>query len=636
MASKKKKNTSPADSRNKVRVDETPPKKTQKNQSTRELVEQVLIAFILAFMIRTFQAEAFVIPTGSMSPTLMGRHKDVNCPECGQRFKVNASDEKSTIPEKVTRLRNLGFDVRGMPIAQLNQLFDTVAGVCTSCRYTMPVRDDVPEDVVGVDGGVEGHSSFTGDRLIVNKYAYSFISPKRWDVVVFKYPGNAQTNYIKRLVGLPGETLKIYQGDLFVKSEENEAYVLAPRSPEKMMAMRQLVHDTNHDASRLYRGGWPLRWTSESEAWKSDVDAQSNRLTQAFVGNAESGETAWLRYRHTVPSFGDWQSLGDDAASEDEPQPELITDFNSYNTEFARHDLSIQFGRTKNPLLKVPKSKYGLHWTGDLMLDADVAVKQAKGTLELELVEAGCHFRCAIDLAEGKATLRATPFEFEEPIESFAPTADVNVAGNVQLRFANVDDTLLLWVNDRLVTFDGSTKYDVVELFGSREEMIPQTSDQDAGDLAPASIGISGTEVTVDRLQIHRDIYYIADSSRRSRQGAISDLDFERYRNGVEGVETERGFVPLAELAASPEAWDVYADRRSEEFSMEEGQLFVMGDNSPASLDCRLWASGNGRDQGHPGGPYLEESLLIGKAVFVYWPHSWGPLPNLSDMRLVR
>ena len=41
----------------------------------REAIESIVVAFILAFLFRTFEAEAFVIPTGSMAPTLMGRHK---------------------------------------------------------------------------------------------------------------------------------------------------------------------------------------------------------------------------------------------------------------------------------------------------------------------------------------------------------------------------------------------------------------------------------------------------------------------------------------------------------------------------------------------------------------------------------
>src|SRR5271166_5598375 len=61
----------------------------------RETVESVIIAFVLAFLFRTFEAEAFVLPTGSMAPTLMGKHKDLECPMCHYRYPVSASDHQN-------------------------------------------------------------------------------------------------------------------------------------------------------------------------------------------------------------------------------------------------------------------------------------------------------------------------------------------------------------------------------------------------------------------------------------------------------------------------------------------------------------------------------------------------------------
>src|SRR6187431_2964313 len=62
----------------------------------RETVESVAMAVILALLFRGFVAEAFVIPTGSMAPTLQGRHKDVECPQCHIWYQATASEERSS------------------------------------------------------------------------------------------------------------------------------------------------------------------------------------------------------------------------------------------------------------------------------------------------------------------------------------------------------------------------------------------------------------------------------------------------------------------------------------------------------------------------------------------------------------
>ena len=77
-----------------------------------------------------------------------------------------------------------------------------------------------------------------GDRLFVSKYSYGFSKhsfpfspnffngriffskPKRGDVVVFKTPVDNRTDYIKRLIGLPGDTLQFIDGDLFLNDNQ--------------------------------------------------------------------------------------------------------------------------------------------------------------------------------------------------------------------------------------------------------------------------------------------------------------------------------------------------------------------------------------------------------------------------------
>ena len=65
------------------------------------------------------------------------------------------------------------------------------------------------------------------DRVLVNKLVYFLREPKRWEVSVFKMPLIQTDNYIKRIVGLPGENIWVRNGDIYVTttdtSEENIA-----------------------------------------------------------------------------------------------------------------------------------------------------------------------------------------------------------------------------------------------------------------------------------------------------------------------------------------------------------------------------------------------------------------------------
>ena len=55
-----------------------------------------------------------------------------------------------------------------------------------------------------------------GDRIFVNRFIYRFSDPERGDVIVFIFPGDTKRDFIKRLVGLPGETVEIKNGAVII------------------------------------------------------------------------------------------------------------------------------------------------------------------------------------------------------------------------------------------------------------------------------------------------------------------------------------------------------------------------------------------------------------------------------------
>src|SRR5437868_4617887 len=59
----------------------------------REVVETIVFVVVLVLLLKTFVAEAFVIPTGSMAETLLGYQRWVTCAQCGYPYPVNCSSE---------------------------------------------------------------------------------------------------------------------------------------------------------------------------------------------------------------------------------------------------------------------------------------------------------------------------------------------------------------------------------------------------------------------------------------------------------------------------------------------------------------------------------------------------------------
>jgi Signal peptidase, peptidase S26 len=70
-----------------------PKQPTEVKDSFRELIETIVFVVVLVLMLKTFLAEAFVIPTGSMADTLLGYHYKVECEQCKKVNLVNASAE---------------------------------------------------------------------------------------------------------------------------------------------------------------------------------------------------------------------------------------------------------------------------------------------------------------------------------------------------------------------------------------------------------------------------------------------------------------------------------------------------------------------------------------------------------------
>jgi signal peptidase I len=626
-------------------------------QSVRETVESIVVAFILAFLFRAFVAEAFVIPTGSMAPTLMGAHKDIECEFCGSQYQAGASREFD---------QDDANNVPGFRFGQQAQSgIVSIASTCPTCR--------------GVNAydfaNNKNHATFSGDRILVSKFDYVLANPKRWDVFVFKYPREARMNYIKRLVGLPGEELLIRDGDVYTKTADGEDWSIARKPPHKINAMRRVVSDTKHIAAALVKQGWPSLWqplNSESSSWTVE---QTEESWSAKLSS--SPQTQWLRYYHKFVPETQWLEArqGAPIPATNPKFSQLITDYLAYNSSYLvdlksvynesgklraksknEEDNSVEpigikgearaldliLGRVNQNFDVLRQedgpNNDGFHWVGDLIGEYDVEVLSDAGKLYLDLVEFGIHFQCEIDVTTGQAALSA--IEDGKQIELFnGPlTAQTKVQGKgkYRLQMANVDDQIVLWVNNAVVAFSSPTTFDSYRVRSAIQRR-PHWTKEDPLDAAPLAVGGMNLELSINRAAVYRDIYYIAVQNTMSND--YSDYDWgnqlalraaipdAQLRNRADAKEA------ISLVYSHPEWWSetsLFGLRGELRFELEADQYFPMGDNSSASSDARAWRGHN----------YVEKKFLLGKALLVFWPHTWNrPIPftpNFERFGLIR
>ncbi len=247
-------------------------KPENKKSGIIETLQSLVVAFVLAMVFRGFVVEGFVIPTGSMAPTLLGQHLLKHSDQTGQNFAVGFDPSRSV---------NAGRFVDPL----LNR--------------TMPLPLYEAKKII----------PRSGDRVLVLKTLYPFFEPQRFDVVVFKNPTDTQgpaANYIKRLIGLPNETLWIADGDIFVKKGDGPFTV--QRKPEHVQRSlwRQVA---NSDAiptdklalTRSWQGP-PWRefptdaWLLEGRTWK--CNSESSKLTW---DHHRAPIDDWLSYNMLMP-----------------------------------------------------------------------------------------------------------------------------------------------------------------------------------------------------------------------------------------------------------------------------------------------------------------------------------------------
>lgn len=538
----------------------------RKSRSGRESVESFVVVFI-GFLVWSIEAEGFVIPTGSMAPTLMGRHKVVTCPQCDYIYTVNADREiESSGPATGSLPR-----VRG--------------GTCVNCRFEASIGEE---------------PSFAGDRIYVMKTGLSLpftsssnqIRLNRWDVGVFKLPENPEIRYIKRTVGMPNEVIRIQGGDLWRRPLDDPAigFERLRRPLEHQQATQMMVYDDAHRPRALADDPRWRRWGSDgSPGWTEPTPG-------TFRSEGESGNWAELRYRHRIPEPDQWRAIIEGTDLPGPPRTSLITDFYSYNT-----DLTAVDGRNHS------RPWFQPNWVGDLTVSFRLR-SPAGGALRISLIKAGITNTCELDLDVNEATLR----HGDETLGTPAPIA-ITHEGDHEIAFANVDGRLTLKI-DETYPFGEGRSYD------DRQASASPTVE----DLEPVRIATVSPRLQISELVLRRDIHYTLEPAEADER-LLNDLRGLGSRAFFDLLSDPAQFARLEhrgvrDYPISPGCYMMLGDNSP---WSRDGRAWGRNDQ------IRGDRPGQGWDDSGRASWEVPAKLVVGKAFCVYWPNATPMWPRL-------
>jgi len=393
-------------------------------------LEWLITAFMLAFVVRAFVMEAFRIPTGSMADTLKGDHFRLRCPPCGYIYDYGYDQREHRLYQNT-----ISPGQAKMPTSR-----------CPSCGYYNSTHRAMPIS--------------NGDRILVLKCIYQFFEPKQWDVIVFKNPLDPPTNYIKRLVGRPGETVEIIDGDIYINGQ------ISRKTTKVQNELWMPVYDNDYQPAQprepfFNHHQWqqPFRNIAESK-WK--VDKANPTL---FHLNSSVDETNSLIYDTSIGN--DFKATyAYDNVKEYEHMPYCS-------------DLTVRFhylsGKPKG-CIGISLSKYQTIYSARVDFRSDPELSGFIGNMTIAKV------------SDDKETILDT-----KPIKLPA------INKSILVKFANVDHQLIFQCGSQKLTYDlGRGPKDAGE---RRTDIPPQVKIFGSGKL------------TLSHLAIFRDIYYTAKKS---------------------------------------------------------------------------------------------------------------------------
>ena len=181
---------------------------------------------------------------------------------------ITPTDEAVTTPSGVPEPKN----EKGM-------FTEIIQFALLAIIIVLPIRFFVAQPFI-VSGASMENTFHTNEYLIVDRISYYLNEPQRGDVIVFRYPRNPSQYFIKRIIGLPGDTIDINGNVVTVSNSENEVGVVLDEEYIKSMDKNTYLNETLGEREYFVMGD-NRDESSDSRVW--GVLQEDNIIGRALV-----------------------------------------------------------------------------------------------------------------------------------------------------------------------------------------------------------------------------------------------------------------------------------------------------------------------------------------------------------------
>lgn len=145
------------------------------------------------------------------------------------------------------------------------EVWDTVRFLLIAFAIVIPLRIFVAQPFI-VSGASMDPTFHNGQYIIVDELSYNIGNPSRGDVIIFKYPKNPSQYFIKRVIGLPGETVVLLSGGQVEIKDKEGNLTLTLKEPYVMYPKDDVVDRTLKDGEYFVMGD-NRAGSFDSRAW---------------------------------------------------------------------------------------------------------------------------------------------------------------------------------------------------------------------------------------------------------------------------------------------------------------------------------------------------------------------------------